>query len=56
MMITDVDGKMLLMRKNTSLPGNNFEKLDVSKFVSGMYFITITEQSGNRRMVKMIKE
>jgi hypothetical protein len=56
MTITDVNGKMLLMRKNTSLPGNNFEKLDVSKFVSGMYFITIIEQSGKKRTVKMIKQ
>jgi hypothetical protein len=56
MVMSDDNGKMLLMRKNISVPGNNFEKLNVTELASGIYFITIIEQSGERRTVKMIKE
>jgi hypothetical protein len=56
MMVIDGNGKMLSMRKNVSVPGKNLEKLDVTKLASGTYFITIVEQSGKKRMVKMIKQ
>jgi hypothetical protein len=54
--ITDIDGKRLLTKKNISLPGSNLEKFDVSNFSAGMYLITLIDQTGERRTLKMIKQ
>jgi hypothetical protein len=54
--ISDVNGKLLLTRKNISLPGINLEKFNVANFSAGIYLITLIEQSGERRTLKMIKQ
>jgi hypothetical protein len=54
--LNDVNGKRLLIQKNISLPGNNLEKLNVSNFSAGMYLVTLIDESGGRRTLKMIKE
>jgi hypothetical protein len=54
--INDVNGKQLLIQKNTSLPGTNLKQLDVAGLSAGIYFITLTDKNGERRMLKMIKQ
>jgi hypothetical protein len=54
--INDVNGKQLLIQKNTSLPGTNLKQLDVAGFSTGIYFIMLTDKNGERRMLKMIKQ
>jgi hypothetical protein len=56
MAISDINGKLLSIRKNTSLPGNNVEKFDVANLSAGMYLITYIEQSGERKTLRMIKQ
>jgi hypothetical protein len=55
-MISDVNGKILMTRKNTSFPGINLERFDVANFPAGMYLITLIDQTGTRRTLKMIKQ
>ncbi len=54
--INDVNGRRLLSKKNISLPGINLEKFDVSNFSAGLYLITLIDQNGERRTLKMIKQ
>jgi hypothetical protein len=55
-MISDMNGRLLATRKKMSLPGINLEKFDVSNFSAGVYFITLIEQTGEKRTARMIKQ
>jgi hypothetical protein len=54
--ITDVHGSTLSIQKNIARPGTNLEKLDVAQFSGGIYFITLIEQTGERKTIQMIKQ
>ncbi len=54
--INDIHGRTLLIQKNISIPGINLKQLDVTHFSAGIYFITLIEQSGERRTIRMIKQ
>jgi hypothetical protein len=54
--ITDISGRTLLMKKGIATTLSNQVKLDVSRFTAGIYFITIVNNDGEMKTVKMIKE
>ncbi|HEY2727896.1 MAG TPA: T9SS type A sorting domain-containing protein, partial [Parafilimonas sp.] len=54
--ITDLSGKSLISMKGTTTSGTNTQKINVSQFTPGTYFIILTNNEGERETVKMIKE
>jgi hypothetical protein len=54
--IADISGRTVLMKKGIATASSNQVKLDVSRFTAGIYFITVVNNSGEMKTVKMIKE
>ncbi len=53
--VTDVSGKLLLIKKGITIPGSNNEQFNVYGFAAGIYFVTLINNSGGRKTVKMVK-
>jgi hypothetical protein len=53
--VADVNGKILLIKKGISTPGSNNEQLKVHDFGAGTYFVTLIDNTGQRKTVKMMK-
>jgi hypothetical protein len=55
MELTDVNGKTLLIKKGISTVGSNNEHFNVHDFAAGTYFVTLIDNTGQRKTVKMMK-
>lgn len=54
--VTDIAGKILLIKKGTATPGTNVENLHVQQFAIGLYFVTLINNKGEKQTVKLVKE
>ena len=54
--VSDLNGKILLVKKGKSTPGLNTEKLNVQHFAPGMYFIVLTNNKGDKQSFKLLKQ
>ena len=54
--ITDILGKTLLTKIGVGIKEKNTIQLDVNKYASGTYLITITDSKGNKQSSKFVKE
>ena len=54
--ITDIKGRVLSIKNGIANPATNLVKLDVSQFATGVYLITLLNNSGESKTVKMIKQ
>ena len=57
MKLADASGNILQTKTNVAISNNrNTIQLDVSKYVAGVYFITIINEKNESRTVKLKKE
>ncbi len=54
--VTDVSGKTLQIKSGVANKNANIVQLDVSKYASGIYLITIVDEKNKRQTVKLSKE
>ncbi len=54
--ITDFSGKILLSKTGISSATKNTYQFDVSKFASGIYYITITDENDNKQELKLNRQ
>jgi hypothetical protein len=54
--ITNVSGKILQTRTGVAIKGLNIIQLDVSKYASGIYLITITNEKNKKQTIRLNKE
>jgi len=54
--VSDLNGRILLVKKGKSAPGLNTEKLNVQHFAAGMYFVVLTTNKGDKQSFKLLKQ
>jgi hypothetical protein len=54
--IADISGKVLQTKTGVAIKGANIIKLDVSKYASGIYLITIVDEKNRQQTLKLNKE
>jgi len=54
--ITDVSGKTLQTKTGVAVKGTNVIQLDVSKYASGIYLVTITDEKNKKQTLRLNKE
>ena len=54
--ITDISGKIFQTKVGVSNKNENIIQLDVSKYASGFYLISIVDEKGNKQTLKLNKE
>ena len=54
--ITDVSGKVLQTKAGVAIKGTNIIQLDVSKYASGLYLVTITDGKNRKQILRLNKE
>ncbi len=54
--VSDVLGKILQTKTGTAYTNDNVLQLNVSRYTSGLYLITITDENNNRQVIKLNKE
>jgi Leucine-rich repeat (LRR) protein len=54
--ITDVSGKTLQTKTGIAIKGTNVIQLNINKYASGVYFITIIDEKNNRQTLRLSKE
>lgn len=54
--VTDVNGKILLVKKTIARTGTNYEKLNLRQLTPGNYFITLINGEGERQTLRLMKE
>lgn len=55
-MISDLTGKILLIKKGITMQGNNIEKLNIQQFAAGNYFIVLINSKGEKQTLKLLKQ
>ncbi len=54
--ISDVSGKILQTKTGVTFKGINTIQLDVSKYASGLYLVTITDEKNRKQTLRLSKE
>ena len=54
--IADVSGKVLQIKTGVAVKGTNVIQLDVSKYASGLYLVTITDGKNRKQTLRLNKE
>jgi hypothetical protein len=54
--VTSIAGKILQQKTGKTNKGNNIINLDLHTYAKGIYMVTVTDDKGKRKMIKIIKE
>lgn len=54
--VADITGRILQTKTGIAIKGSNIIQLDVSKYVSGIYSVTITDKNNRKQTIRLNKE
>ncbi|HRI19428.1 MAG TPA: T9SS type A sorting domain-containing protein, partial [Panacibacter sp.] len=54
--VTDLQGRVLLHKETAAIQGENRVNIDVHNYITGLYVVTLVNNKGERKSVKLVKD